>query len=92
MGQFFGHLRRQLLNHPRAWLYISSNLDWCFLPTYICFTVASIAILYLVFSNSQSIVVKLCGIFICGGELISYLLMATSNPGIANDQDDEISL
>ena len=59
------------------------NIDWCFIPTFICFTVASIAILYLVFSNSQSIIVKLSGLLICGGEVVSYLLMAISNPGIA---------
>ncbi len=69
-----------------------SYLDWCFLPTFICFTVASIAILYLVFSNSQSIVVKLSGILICGGELLSYLLMAISDPGIAKEEDDDINL
>ena len=52
----------------------------------------SVAIMYLVFSQSSSIVVKLSGILICGGELLSYLLMATSNPGIALEEDDDINL
>jgi len=43
----------------------------------------SFGVLFLVFTYSQSIIVKLSGLLVCGGELLSYLLMATSNPGIA---------
>jgi hypothetical protein len=58
-------------------------LDWCFIPTFICFSLLSFGVLFLVFIYSQSIIVKLSGLLVCGGELLSYLLMATSNPGIA---------
>lgn len=51
-----------------------------------------ISVLVLIFTKTESWIVKASGVLVCGGELISYLLMATSNPGIAMEKEDDFNL
>lgn len=62
-----------------------SKLDWCFIPAFICFAIAGLGVLYIVMKSTDSLIVRLAGIVVCGGELLAYAMVALSNPGIAQD-------
>ena len=60
-------------------------IDWCFLPTFIVFSVISFLMIKLVLTNNDNIYFQASTVFICGGMCLSYLAVATSNPGIVTD-------
>jgi hypothetical protein len=62
-------------------------IDWCFISTFLFFCTGAFFMLKFMLSSTTNIYLILATIIVCIGTCLSYLLVATSNPGIITQSE-----
>jgi hypothetical protein len=66
------------------------KIDWCFLPTFLAFSIVSYFLIQLVYATTSNLFFRLVTTIICIGEPLSYLLVALSNPGVVTEPSNNM--